>query len=178
MIDATLISVSISSLSFFILALTLVVRKRGTKGILVSMKQLFLALSLLTSAGVWGIYGSISLDNRIQIVVVHLLLFWLLSFSYIIGLFGLPLTSMRIQLLLTIFQSGKGKLRRSDLMKQYTKRMIVEQRLWRLETSGEIVKNGNVYSLRSRWSYFMVHTYFLMLLTRLYRPIQSTKRPI
>lgn len=166
-IDLVIVLTSLVTFIFFVIGLTALVRIRGQEGILSSIKNVFLVLSLGSSVIFWIVVGDVIL------LIVHIVIFWALSFSYVLGLFGLPLTSLRIQLLLAIVASGDKGCYMKTLLKKYSKEAIVRQRLYRLETSGEIVEKGKYYMLRSRWSYFVLHNYFLLFLLKLYRPIKK-----
>lgn len=172
MIDYMVIITSSFSFLIFVISLTLLVRAKGQAEILVSMKKLFLVLLCVSSIIFWVILGNMNGVDKMVLLCVHLVLFWAMSFSYILGLFGIPLTSLRIQFLLTLFAHGASGSDLKTLMKEYSKKSIVRIRLHRLETSGEIIRKGKYYMLRSRWSYFVLHNYFLLLLLNMYRPIQ------
>lgn len=177
MIDYFILIISSLTFVFFVIGLTISVRARGQAGVLTSMKQLFLVLSLISSIVLWFVIGERSIKLTFILMGIHLLLFWSLSFSYILGVFGLPMTSLRMQLLLTIAGFGDRGIKRNQLEKKYSTRTMVAQRLYRLETSGELVKRGSRYMLRSQWSYFMLHNRFLLLLLRIYRPIRKKTHP-
>lgn len=176
-IDSVIFIISSVTFILFVIGLTISVRARGQAGILTTMKQLFLALSLTSSIVLWIGSAEHSLEMKFVILITHLLLFWSVSFSYILGVFGLPMTSLRMQLLLTIAGFGDRGIGRNQLEKKYSTRTMVAQRLYRLETSGELVRRGSRYMLRSKYSYFMLHNRFLLLLLAIYRPIRKKTHP-
>jgi hypothetical protein len=171
MVDILVLFTSIASLLVFVFSLAHWIRVNGENGILLTIKRLFLVISGVSSFFLWFMAGGISLLLRIELLFIHILLFWSLSFAYIIGLFGLPLTSLRIQLLLMFARRREHGMTLVSLTRRYGIKEIVRQRLNRLETSGEIARRGEVYALRSKWTYFMIHTYVLLFLTWVYRPI-------
>lgn len=175
MIDITLLLASIISFLLFVFFLTICVRKVGQTGILSWMKRIFIVLFVIGCFVLWLHFKIFPLTTRIMLLTVYLFLYWALSFAYTLGLFGLPLTSLRIQLLITLVQSNRKNMKKEMLLRKYSRLIIVKQRLHRLETSGEIIRRGNRYLLRSPWTYFMIHTYFLILLMVLYRPFGSKK---
>ncbi len=171
MVDYLIIGISSISFFFFVIGLMLLVRAKGQAEILLSMKRLFLTLSLMGNTAIWVMLWNTSVYDKLFVITLYMMLFWAMSFTYILGLFGIPLTSVRIQFLLTLVAHGVRGADMSDLMKEYSKDSIVGIRLLRLVTSGEIIKKGNSYMLRSRWSYFVLHNYFLLLLLKIFRPI-------
>lgn len=170
MVDYLITVMSCISFLFFVIGLILFIRAKGQAEILLSMKRLYLALGVAGSISLWLMLGDVTTSLKIIFVVLYLLLFWAMSFSYILGLFGIPLTSVRIQFLLTLIARGGKGANVKALMKDYSKESLVNIRLHRLMTSGEIVKKGNYYMLGSRRSYFVLHNLFLLFLLKLYRP--------
>jgi hypothetical protein len=173
MTDILLCLISFISFIFLVIGLGLSVRSHGQAGIISAMKQWFIGLSVVSGLCIWFIFYSFPPEAKGMFILLHMVLFGSLSFSYIIGLFGLPLTSLRIQLLLCIAKHGSSGINIKSLDQTYSKVTMVRQRLYRLETSREIIKEGKYYVLRSKWSYFVLHNMFLMLLLRLYRPLDK-----
>lgn len=167
MIDKLIVLFAIGTFILYVITLAITVRVNGQKGILTSLKQVFIILTIISSAVVW-----ITLKD-IGLLFLHLVLLWSLSFAYILCLFGLPLTSLRMQILLTISKSGDEGIGISELSKKYSHEQVLEQRIVRLESSKEIVKKSGLYRLRSSYSYFMLHNRFLLFLIKLYRPFNT-----
>lgn len=172
MVDSTIVGISLLSFLFFVLGMVVAIRMYGQKGILISLKRLFIVPIVFSSVALWFVIPG-SLIEHLRFLFLHLFLYWSLCFSYVIGLLGLPLTSLRIQLLLSIVRLGGKGINYRDLTEQYSKTIVVKQRLYRLTTSHEITEDNKMYSLRSSRSYFMLHTYVLVFLLWLYKPIQK-----
>lgn len=170
MIDVTMLFVDITTLVLYIIALTLSIRRNGQKGVLSSMKQIFLFSLCISTVFLWYALGDISPGNKLLLACIHIVIVGALCFSYILGLLGLPLTSLRTALLLTLAHYGDKGASIRTLLKIYSKHSIMHHRLHRLETSGEIVRRGNYVMLRSRTSYFVLHNRFLLFLIHLYFP--------
>lgn len=173
MIDSLIVSISSISFFLFVVGLTLAVRIKGQAEILTSMKQLYLSLSLVGSISLLFMAGDMNIVDMLLFTVLYLVLFWAMAFSYILGLFGIPLSSVRMQFLLTLASHGRGGADMKKLRKEYSTTSLIGIRLHRLGTSGEIIKKGNQYMLRSRWSYFVLHNVFLLFLIKLFRPIRT-----
>lgn len=176
MIDMFLIIISGCSFLLFMIGLILYVRVRGQGEILSAMKHVYLTLCVLGSLSLWFFLRNTPIRDMVIVIAIYIVLFWAMSFSYILGLFGMPLTSVRIQFLLTLFAHGDSGADKETLKKEYSKDTLVNIRLHRLETSGEIVKKGNRYMLRSRWSYFVLHNIFLLFLIKLFRPLERANK--
>lgn len=175
MIDYVIVGVSSASFLLFIVGITLSVRAKGQAEILLSMKKLFIGLAVVGCSALWTFLGNIRDVDKVLLLCTYLLLFWAMSFSYVLGLFGIPLTSVRIQFLLTLVSHGERGAFAKTLMKEYSKDSIIRIRLHRLISSGEIIKKGNYYMLSSRWSYFILHNMLLLFFIHLYRPIGRAK---
>lgn len=164
MIDLILVVLSLASVILFITLLALVMRRIGQKGIMSLIKRIFIVISVISCSINWILLGDL------KFLFIQLILNFLFCFAYIIGFFGLPLTSVRVWLLLIL--AGKGNMKRRELVKAFTVQMVVKKCLYRLETSGEIERRGGVYRVKSLSSYFMIHTQMLRILVWLYRPIK------
>lgn len=175
MIDYAIVGVSSVSFFSFVIGLILSVRAKGQAEILVSMKKIFIGLAATGCGVLWMFLGGSSDVEKVVVLFIYIFLFWAMSFSYILGLFGIPLTSVRIQFLLTLVSHGDRGAHVKTLMKEYSKDSLIRIRLHRLMSSGEIIRKGNYYVLRSRWSYFILHNMLLLFLIALYRPIGREK---
>jgi len=174
MTDIIIFSSSVCSLALFIVGLGLSVRRHGQSGIIQAMKQVFIGITCSGVLFLLVVFHNMPRVDLFIILMIYLVLFWALAFAYIIGIFGLPLTSLRIQILLTVYNSPFHRIREEDLMKKYSLSTMVEQRIFRLETSGEIIKKGKVFFIKSTRSYFVLHNKFLIYLTKIFKPISRS----
>lgn len=171
MIDYLLVATSSISLFMFVIGLIICVRTKGQAEILLSMKGLFIGLLVLGCISLWYMVGDMRVSDKVVVIFLYILLFWAMSFSYILGLFGMPLTSTRVQFLLTLMAHGGKGADIQNLTKDYSRDSIIGIRLHRLITSGEIIQKGNKYMLKSRWTYFVLHNEFLLFLIELFQPL-------
>ena len=142
MIDILVLLSSITSFLTFVFCLAHWIRTKGQNGVFLSIKRLFLVISCASSIFLCLVAAGLSLPQYLEIIFIHFLLFWSLSFAYIIGIFGLSLTSLRIQLLLILVKKESQKMTPAALTRWYSIKEIVKKRLYRLESSGKIVKRG------------------------------------
>jgi hypothetical protein len=92
----------------------------------------------------------------------------LLSFIYVSAVFGITVTSVRIQIMRTIFNHGARGMTLKEILSIYNRDVIIGTRLERLVGSGELEVSNGQYRIKHKLSLFMVHTYFLVLLGLLY----------
>ncbi|OGG04290.1 hypothetical protein A2Z33_04025 [Candidatus Gottesmanbacteria bacterium RBG_16_52_11] len=100
--------------------------------------------------------------------VISFILFGLVCFSVVLTVFGLTVTSLRIHILTEIADAGEPGIAETALEKKYSKREVMVVRLIRLTESGELVNRGRRYFPVYHRSYFLLHTFILMLYNRLY----------
>lgn len=171
MTDSVLTIVTSISFLCYVFLLANAVRRKGQQGILTTLKSYFLILTVCNCTVLWILLGTIPIMDRLFYMLIDFVLFITLCFAYILCLFGIPLSSVRMQALATIAQGKDKRVREKDLLEKYSTRHLVDIRLYRLESSKEIIKKGKYYMVRSPWSYFMIHNQFLMILVKLYKPI-------
>lgn len=93
---------------------------------------------------------------------------FLMVYLYVISVFGIMATSIRIRLLSLITSGKKQGVTKSRILKVYNKKVILKKRLERLAASGDLkLKNGE-YSLGKRFSYFIVNDWILRTMRKLY----------
>ncbi len=171
MADIAIVLMASVSCIVFIISLTLVIRAKGQSKILVSIKTSYLTLLGIGSSILWLILGNMMTVEKMGLLLVFIILFSAICFSYTLIVFGTSITSVRIQFLINLLGYGDRGANIKRLMKDYSKESLIRIRLHRLETSGEVIRRGAYYSIKSRWSYFMVHNYFLLFLINLYSPL-------
>ena len=73
---------------------------------------------------------------------VWALTYLLLAYCYVIGFFNLGESARRIRLLIELHGAGNRGMTLDEILAAYNARMIVEARLGRLLTGGQIVERG------------------------------------
>lgn len=85
---------------------------------------------------------------------VWLLTYLFLAYCYVIGFFNLGESARRIRLLIELHGAGARGMTLDEILAAYNARMIVEARLGRLLTGGQISERGGRYhSKRSAMLY-------------------------
>ena len=95
-------------------------------------------------------------------------LYSLLVFLYIIGVFGVIESSLRIRLLQIIVKAGEKGISYQTITKVYNRDRIIKKRLVRLITSGELTQKNSLYQINKHFSFFYVPAYFARILKKLY----------
>lgn len=85
-----------------------------------------------------------------ELAAVWLLTYLLLTYCYIIGFFNLGESARRIRLLIELYGAGERGMDLGEILAVYNARMIVEARLQRLLSSGQIMKRDGQYFVKRR----------------------------
>lgn len=109
-----------------------------------------------------------SLSLVVAVVALTFVLYMLMAWCYILGIFGITVTSVRMQILSEIANSASNGITSGGLMKKYNRKRMIAQRLFRLVSSGELKKVGGRYLLRRKISPFLVHMYLQRILFSVY----------
>lgn len=111
---------------------------------------------------------SYSLSIILFIMVNIFTIFSLLVCAYIIEVFGLVESSVNIKILSLIAQSKTKELTQKNITKTYNKRIIIDKRLLRLESSGDLIFYRGKYYLGKRFSVFYLMAQFSRFIDFLY----------
>ena len=96
------------------------------------------------------------------------ILYSLLSIGYILGVFGLMESSLRIKILEQISRAGKRGIHKKELYKVYNRDVIIGKRLKRFIKAGDVIYNNGMYTIRKRFSYFIVHAFIFESIKKIY----------
>jgi hypothetical protein len=119
---------------------------------------------------IWAAVAGISLPvgDTVAEIAVSFVLYGLAVATFVLAVFGITVTSLRIQMLLAVDAAGDRGVSGRQLRQRYGRDAVVARRLERLSASGELVRHGDRYGYGGKRTFFVVHTYFLVLLNRLY----------
>ena len=126
-------------------------------GVVVGMALTFLGRNegLMSSAGVWAT------------VSVWVLTYLGLTYCYVFGFFCLGETARRIRLLVELDRAGERGMTLEEVLTVYNGRMIVEARLQRLLSGGQIMRQGDRYLIRRRLMLLVAKAFVVMKLVLL-----------
>jgi predicted permease len=130
---------------------------------LIEKPDMMRAMTFLSVAGCVGFFGGTwflihTLESRYIIVVslIYGMTYIVLWFSYVMGVFILFDSSLRMKYLLLISSYGKQGIDEKRLRELSTIGPLIKKRLDRLVASGEVKKSGSQYMLGSKLSLLLV----------------------
>ncbi|MFA5087879.1 MAG: hypothetical protein WC552_02455 [Candidatus Omnitrophota bacterium] len=102
----------------------------------------------------------VSLSVKLFGLAVSLFLYGILSFLYVLCVFGPYESSVRLRLIREFSSVYPGGLRYGELLRCYNNRNIIDRRLDRLVESKELEFDGRHYRKRKKQSFFLVADFF------------------
>lgn len=99
---------------------------------------------------------------------LSLILYTLLVYCYILGIFGLMESSIRIGLLAKIAEAKSCGIRKRDILEVYNKKIIIDKRLSRFIASGELKYEKGYYHLNKKFSYFIINDFINSIMRKIY----------
>lgn len=106
--------------------------------------------------------------NSSQIIIFSFIIYSSLVFIYVIGVFGLVESSIRIRLLDLIAHEGKKGIGRRAILKVYNRRIIVRKRLLRLCSSGELIYEKGCFRKKKNVSFVYIPYYLTGIMFYVY----------
>ena len=154
-IDAIVLTNSFLGMVIFFAGQMAVFRKIDKRLVLSALAGLYFFTAVvisIISAILFSRYFSADLLTCAAVIFFVLLLFTLQLVIYVIGIFGCIASSVRIELLLVIANSGAKGKSRQELIKKYSRKILINRRLHRLTSSGEIAYSNGKYSIQKHVS--------------------------
>jgi hypothetical protein len=162
----------ISFVSFFVLQIVIFRRIRDRE-VMKWLVYVYLIISVCHFVEAM-LYWKIIQNNieKIPIILgyacISFAIYSLIVVSYVNAIFGIAITSLRIQILTEIMSFAHKGISGKTIAKKYSREVIIKKRLERLMASGEIKFSGGFYRPKIKMSFFIMHTYFLIFINRLY----------
>lgn len=158
------------SLLLFILIHFLVFQTLDKHGVVKGILYTYIIGNIVSLLVNFALFKMLSIAREISVVLwfVSFLLFNLLAVSYILGFFGMMVASLRVRMLREIYFAGDRGISQSELMQKYNEKIIVDERLRRLQSSADVVKRGGNYILVNRFSVFRIHHNLYKTFKKLY----------
>lgn len=94
----------------------------------------------------------------------------LLAYCYVIGFFNIGESARRIRLLIELEAAGERGLSLAEILTLYNARMIIDSRLQRLLSGGQIIERGGRYFIRGRVMLYAAKALMLLKAVLLKRP--------
>ncbi len=131
-------------------------------GFLGTLLSLLLFMQILNFNGIENMYLLLLTMGIIQFI------FSLLVCVYILGIFGVIESSVRIKLLQLVAETKNDGLTKKDIYNRYDKKSILHKRIARMQNSGDLMFKDGKYYLSKRWSPLLIMVYFSNFINRLY----------
>lgn len=167
-IDFGVIVLSIVFSIVFLALHILVIRSIGDRAVFPWLLRVFFLVAVVGIAPMILFFQNIPSEVIVLLTLATVTLYALIVFSYILGIFGITITSVRIQILCKIFSAGSRGITTKELMKDYNRTVQFSQRLHRLITSGEVKEKNGKYFVPRSLSPFILHMKMQELFRRLY----------
>lgn len=106
--------------------------------------------------------------QNVIFILLSLTLYTMLVFCYVLGIFGLMESSIRIGLLTKIARSKSHGAGEKDILKAYNSKIIIDKRLERFVASGELKYEKGYYHLNKKFSYFIINDFINTLMRKIY----------
>jgi hypothetical protein len=172
--DLNILVTSLLSFIFFLILHTLIFRKvRHDKVLIWIVKTcligsifpllLSLIISIINPIKIYPL-----LYQAIIIFVISYILYCLFAVIYILGPFGLIESSLRLKLLSEIFNAGEKGIKYQNLLRAYNKYVIIQKRLDRFVASKDFLYKNNYYTIKNRFSYFIIQNQLFTIIKKLY----------
>ena len=112
----------------------------------------------------WFLLGA----PNIFFIIFSLILYTMLVFCYVLGIFGLMESSIRIGLLVQIAKSKNNRMKKNKILKIYNSKVIIAKRLERFVASGELKYEKGYYFLNKKFSYFIINNFINSFMRKIY----------
>lgn len=106
--------------------------------------------------------------NGLEFVLISFINYSLITAVYILGIFGMVESALRIRLVTEVDRRSSG-ISKSQVLKIYNRKLIVEKRLARFLKSGDLKYNRGYYFIGKKVSYFFFHSLIIDLIGKFYK---------
>lgn len=162
--DVMITGVAFTGLLLFLLFHATIIRLLPHRAVVVGLMASYLASFLLLT----GLLLLLRSDVPIAVVLFSVFLFTLFIASYVLGIFGMVVSSLRFRLLSELYRAHPKGIRLDQLLKRYNREVIIDGRLKRLVAAGDLVYQNGKYHLGRRFSVFTIHQFIFDVLNKLY----------
>lgn len=156
-LDVTIIMAASVSFAVFFLSKFIVFRLVHPDAVLKWIIHIFGASSVIHLAGIilWNNFLQQQFCGSFFLLAAgSYLIFGLMSFVYILCVFGPSETSIRIRLLRELAEQKGGRMTHDALLKGYNGEIILRRRIDRLLLAGQIIERNGFYEIQNRSNAF------------------------
>ena len=116
----------------------------------------------------WLINSDVSIMIKSIVISLTFLLYALGVFIYSFSVFAAVETAIRTKLIYLINQAGDKGIVEKEIIKNYNKKFIIQKRLNRLISSGELSYTNNKYRIKRRWSLIFLPVIVVKIMWQVY----------
>lgn len=167
--DVIIIVSSILQFFIFLFFHILTIRTVGDKAVFMWLLRIFITVGIVGAIIGSFVGGGFPTMTLAFVLIVTFICYGILTFTYIMAIFGISLTSLRIQLLAEIITSDNERIKLETLTQKYNRKKLIRQRLFRLTSSGVISERSGKYYLKQKLSPYFIHIRIADFLYRLYK---------
>lgn len=146
------------------------IKSGGVLKWLMNFFVLGLAFNIGGSLGyLWGIPGPLAKAGilaKCLSMVVSAILYGLLGFHYVVGVFGPYESSIRLRLIRELYKDHPVGASLEQILNRYNAQMVLKRRLDRLMCSGDLVSESSIYKLKNRKNYFTITDFIVAALRK------------
>ncbi len=110
----------------------------------------------------------IGIDEKVLYLLLSLLIYGLLTFLYILMVFGTYESSIRLRLARELYRHHPKKVTLKEILAHYNAVIILKGRLERLTSSGDLIFDGKYYHYKGRQNVFSIIDLVSSFLRRAY----------
>lgn len=111
----------------------------------------------------------ISISEKILYLILSLAIYGLMTFLYILMVFGTYESSIRLRLIREIYRDFPKRTALKEILVRYNARVILQGRLERLTSSGDLSFDGKSYHYINRQNIFSIIDLISSFLKKIYR---------
>lgn len=167
--DLAITLTSLFSFMIFLILQVIVFRRIPPRQVLSWMVIVFIVTGVAVTSALPLLLKGTSWTVFVFLVAVSWLFYGLVSLIYILAVFGIIESSIRIRLLAEIVRRGTGGITLKELYRTYNRDVIVKKRLERFLASGDISYDRKQYRIKRRLSTFSLPGKVFALLWKIYR---------
>lgn len=175
-LDTLILVTALASAILFIALHLLVVRIVGTRQVFPWIVGVFSFVGATVPSGsvvvamqIPSVVGQYPVVLMAGTAFLAFILYALIVFIYVIGVFGIMVASVRMRILTDIYRAGTRGVRTSVFHRAYNRDVIIRTRLERLVQSGDIAYDDGYYRVQKRYAFVLVPAFLLKTLWVLYR---------
>ncbi|MBI5620894.1 hypothetical protein HY949_03885 [Candidatus Gottesmanbacteria bacterium] len=156
---------SVGSFLIFLPVHVIALRRISDRGVIPTFWLTYICVVVVTHSilGLMSTMSGMNIGLTMSLTAVSFVLSTLLTGNYFMGIFGLMESSIRMRVLGEVVRAGEDGVSRRTLLGQYNHEKIVDRRLARFISSGDIAYVNGAYTSRKPFTFFLIPALVLRL---------------